>query len=242
MTRPFAALLLVLAAVVAAGESTPSPYTLGTKTADGIGRYFHGREIAHYMSHVAAPWLDRPEREREERPTLLIASLALTPELVVADFGCGSGYFALRMAPQVKTVIAADIQPEMLTLVRTAAQRERLANIQTIQCTPTDPKLPAASVDLILLVDVYHEIDHPVEVMTALKASLRPGGRIALVEYRGEDPTVPIKLLHKMTEAQARTEMTAMGFVWQTTVRTLPRQHLMLFGLPAPAQDGAPAR
>ncbi len=206
-------------------------YSTGAKTRDGLGRYYFGREIAHYMSHEAAPWLDRPEREREERPDLVIQSLRLKPGDRVADLGCGTGYFSSRLAKAVGPggiVYGVEIQAEMLKLLAVRMSGQGIANVVGVLGSEDDPRLPEP-VDLVLIVDVYHEMSHPAEMIAAVCRRLKPGGRIAFVEYRAEDPEVPIKRLHKMTEAQIRREMTAQPLEFVETIRSLPRQHLVIF-------------
>jgi ubiquinone/menaquinone biosynthesis C-methylase UbiE len=190
-----------------------------------------GREIAQVMGHLGAAWLERPEREEEERPSVLIRNLGLSPADVVADVGAGTGYFAFRIAPLVAhgKVLAVDIQPEMLEHIQRRRTETGLRNVEPVLGTFDDPKLPPASVDLVLLVDVYHEFSHPREMMLAIASALKPGGRLALVEYRAEDSDVPIKRLHKMSERQAIREMNAVGLVWIETRSVLPWQHLMFF-------------
>ncbi len=215
---------------VHAGDAA-SPYTTGPKTRDGLGKYYFGREIAHYMTHEGAPWLDRPERDQEERPDLVLAALALRPGDVVADIGCGTGYFSWRMAAAVGPsgkVFGEEIQPEMLAQLTAKMKERNVTNVISVLGTLDDPKLPEP-VDLVIMVDVYHELSHPAELMAAICRQLKPGGRIAFVEYRGEDPSVPIKPLHKMTEAQVLKEMSALPLEHVTTVRTLPWQHLIIF-------------
>jgi len=199
---------------------------------DGIGKFYCGREIAQVMGHQAADWLERPEREEEERPSLALKALKLKSGDAVADIGAGSGYYSRRLAHEVGTngvVYAEDIQPEMLTLLTNQMASAGIKNVKAVLGTITDPKLPPASVDLIIMVDVYHEFDHPYEMIEAMIPSLKPGGRIAFVEFRGEDPAVPIKPLHKMTEAQVRKEMTAFPLKWVETSEVLPRQHIIIF-------------
>ena len=204
------------------------------RSPDGTGRFYIGREIAPTMGHGAASWLERPEREREERTDLLLKELALESGDVVADIGAGSGYFTFRLASRVPngTVLAVDIQPEMLDIIRDSARARGIQNVQTIQGEIDDPKLANGAVDLVLLVDAYHEFSHPFEMMTAIRKALKRGGRVALVEFRGEDPNIPIKPLHKMTEAQAVKEMKVVGLEWIETRQVLPQQHLIFFGKP----------
>lgn len=199
---------------------------------DGIGVFYMGREIAHVMGHEAADWLDRPEREAEEAPSMLIKALKLRPGQIVADIGAGSGRLSFPMAKLVAPtgkVYAEDIQPEMLDIVRQRIRQTGQKNVVPLLGTITDPKLPPASVDLILLVDVYHEFDHPYEMTTAMVRALKPGGRLVFVEYRKEDPNVPIKLVHKMTEKQVRYEMSIFPLKWVETLNILPRQHIIIF-------------
>jgi ubiquinone/menaquinone biosynthesis C-methylase UbiE len=199
---------------------------------DGIGKFYMDREIAQVMGHQAAEWLERPEREQEEQPGKLLPALKLKEGDVVADIGAGSGYLTFRMAKFVgKTgkVYAVDIQPEMLDLIRKRMKDRKVTNVEPLQGTETDPKLPANSVDLIIMVDVYHEFSYPYEMTEAMVKSLKPGGRLVFVEYRKEDPEVPIKLVHKMTEKQVRREMEPHPLTWSRTLDVLPRQHIIVF-------------
>lgn len=224
--------LLVGAPSHAAESPTESRYQQGPASPDGIGRFYLGREIAFVMGHQGAPWLERPERQEEERPDLLHSLLRLEPGMAVADIGAGTGYHSWRMAQKVGArgkVYAVDIQPEMLTLLASNMTARGVSNVVGVLGTITDPKLPPNSLDLALLVDVYHEFDHPYEMLTALRDALKLEGRIAFVEFRGEQESVPIKRLHKMSEAQVRKEAEAIGLEWIETRRELPWQHLVLF-------------
>ena len=199
---------------------------------DGIGKFYMGREIAHVMGHTAADWLERKERVKEERTDKLLKALALKPGMVVADVGAGSGYFAFPMAKQVGPkgkVLAVDIQKEMLDLIRRRMKREKVTNVEPIRGTVSDPKLPANSVDLILMVDVYHEFSHPFEMAEAMVKSLKVGGKLVFVEYRLEDPKVPIKLVHKMTQKQVLREMGPHPLKHVKTLDVLPWQHIIIF-------------
>lgn len=211
---------------------------LARPSRDGIGKTFFGREISQVMGHLGAGWLERPEREQEERTDLLLQALALKPGKIVADIGAGSGYFTWRMARQVAPggrVLAVEIQPEMLELLAANMRRRDVAaQVQPILGTERDPRLPAAGVDTILLVDVYHELEYPFEMTQAMVRALKPGGRLVLVEYRGEDAAVPIKPLHKMTVAQVRKELAVHAVVFERTVATLPWQHILVFRKPGP--------
>jgi 2-polyprenyl-3-methyl-5-hydroxy-6-metoxy-1,4-benzoquinol methylase len=204
---------------------------------DGIGKFYMGREIAQVMGHLGAEWLDRPEREVEEAPSLLLRALKLKPGMNVADIGAGSGYFSFPMARMVAPrgkVYAVDIQQEMLDIIKKRMKDRRVSNIELVLGTITDPKLPANTIDLILMVDVYHEFDHPYEMVDAMMKSLRPSGKIVFVEYRKEDPTVPIKEVHKMSEAQVKKEMSLFPVKWVQTLNILPRQHIIIFQKPVP--------
>ncbi|WP_246558566.1 class I SAM-dependent methyltransferase [Hymenobacter piscis] len=198
---------------------------------NGIGKYYLGRQIAHVMGHEGAAWLDRSGRPAEEGTDLLLRELRLKPTDVVADIGAGTGFFTFRISPLVPQgkVLAVDIQPEMLTALRATRDQRRITNVVPVRGTTQNPNLPTAGVDLVLLVDAYHEFDHPREMMRAIRNSLTPTGRVALVEYRAEDPTVPIKRIHKMSIAQARREMAAVGLRLTDSVATLPQQHLLFF-------------
>lgn len=199
---------------------------------NGIGKFYMGREIARVMGHEAADWLERPEREREEAPSRAVEALELRDGMVVADIGAGTGYYALRIAPRVAPrgrVLAVDIQQEMLELLSARAKQNGVPNVVPILGEVADPRLPADSVDLVLMVDVYHELEYPYEMMQALKRALKPDGRLVLIEFRAEDPRVPIKEVHKLSEAQAKKEMEAAGFLWEKTDARLPWQHILFF-------------
>jgi SAM-dependent methyltransferase len=199
---------------------------------NGIGKFYFGREIAHVMGHQGADWLERPERQREERPDLLLDSLKLRPGDVAADIGAGTGYYSWRLAKAVGEkgrVYAVEIQQEMLDLLARKLGDRGVTNVTGVLGTITDPKLSAGSVDLILMVDVYHEFSHPYEMMESICRALKPGGRVALVEFRTEDPKVPIKEVHKMSEAQVRKEMAVHPLEWVETIGVLPWQHLIVF-------------
>lgn len=201
---------------------------------NGIGKFYMGREIAHVMGHQGADWLERSDREQTELPSEVVKQMNLKPTDVVADIGAGTGYFTFRIAPLVKQgkVLAVDIQPEMLSMIEERKKRFKADNVTGILSTETDTKLPAASVDVVLFVDAYHEFSYPREMMESIVKGLKPGGRLIQIEYRGEDPDVPIKRVHKMTVAQAKKEMAAVGLVWKETKDFLPQQHFLVFEKP----------
>jgi ubiquinone/menaquinone biosynthesis C-methylase UbiE len=199
---------------------------------DGIGAFYFGREIAQVMGHQGADWLERPEREEEEKPSRLLESLKLRPGDTVADIGAGSGYLTVRLARtvgQTGRVYAVDIQPEMLDLLRAKSAAQQITNVVPVLGSLTNSNLPNDAVDLALLVDVYHEFSHPYEMMQSICKALKPNGRVAFVEYRAEDPQVPIKPVHKMSEAQVKKEMQPLPLRWVETLNILPRQHVILF-------------
>ncbi len=199
---------------------------------NGTGKFYMGREIAQVMGPGGIEWLDRSEREEEEHPAELLDSLNIRPGEVVADLGAGSGYFTFRMAPKVGEtgrVLAVEIQEAMLTTLRARAVTKKATNVEVVQGSEVDPHLPLGTVDLVLVVDVYHELAYPFEVMTKVRESLKPGGRVVFVEYRKEDPAVRIKEVHKMSVKQLESEMSAVGLVRARTVETLPLQHIVIF-------------
>ncbi|WP_052050968.1 class I SAM-dependent methyltransferase [Leptolyngbya sp. KIOST-1] len=198
---------------------------------DGIGRVYLGREIAQTMGHEGAGWLDRPSRVLQERPQAAIAALDLAPTDVVADIGAGTGYFARRIAPLVPQgrVLAVDIQPEMLAMLQAELEAQGIENVEPVLGQPDSPNLPSNAINLALMVDAYHEFAYPREMMQGVVAALKPGGRVVLAEYRAENPLVMIKRLHKMSVAQVRREMAAVGLAWIKTDDRLPEQHLLFF-------------
>jgi protein-L-isoaspartate O-methyltransferase len=232
-----AALLLGAAAVYSEPprivERAPARYTMGTPTdPGGSGKFYMGREISLVMGHQGAGWLERPEREKEEQPKRLLKMLDIKPGMVIADIGAGSGYYSLRLAQKVGAkgkVLAVDIQKEMLDILRKRMKENRVENIEPVLGAETDPKLPAGGVDLILMVDVYHEFAFPYEMTEALIKALKPGGRMVFVEFRREDEKVPILLAHKMTEKQVLAEMALHPLKHVKTIESLPWQHVIIF-------------
>ena len=208
------------------GTSSTPPPSAPAVADDGT---YQGRPIAQTCSYLGADWLDRPERADREQPDRVLDALHLDPHATVADVGAGTGYFSLRLARRVARVLATDLQPEMLALLAANARRDHLTNIETIRGGEHDAGLPAGCCDLVLLVDVYHELSDPPSVMAGIKRALAPHGRLVLVEYRGEDPAVPIKPEHKMTLAQLRRELAALGFDFVESLEFLPEQHVAIF-------------
>ncbi len=201
-------------------------------------RSYLGRVLAKPMSHLGAPWLIRPEREEEERASESFKQLKLAPGMAVCDLGCGNGYWTLPMARDVGEggkVYAVDIQREMLQKLRQRSSKYKLNNIEPVLGKVDDPNLPANQMDLVLMVDVYHEFSHPESMLWGIRRSLKPKGVVALLEYREEDPNVPIKPLHKMSKRQIMKEYTANGFKLVREFNELPWQHLMFF-----ARDDSP--
>lgn len=212
---------------------TVQPFQYDTKepTRDGIGKVYMGREISQVMGHQAIRWLERGNREDEEAPTRAVKGLELKPDAVVADIGSGSGYYTFRIAPLVPDgmVIGVDIQPKMVRFLSQKATENKASNVRSHLGKIDSIELPAASIDAVIMVDAYHEFSHPNEMMQSIYHALKPGGRVYLLEYRAEDPDVPIKTLHKMTEAQAIKEMNIVGLNHVRTEGFLPWQHFMVF-------------
>jgi len=226
------ALLITTSAVLGQSAAYAERYSQLPVSADGIGKSYMGREISAVMGWQGAAWLERQERDREERTDLLLAALMLQPGFIVADIGAGTGYLSRRMAPAVMPggkVWAVDVQPEMVSMLRAGAKRSGLTQIEARLGAVDDVKLPVSSVDLAVMVDVYHELAFPYEVMASVLKALKPGGRVVFVEYKAEDPLVPIKPLHKMSEAQIKREAAVFALDWERTVATLPWQHVVVF-------------
>jgi precorrin-6B methylase 2 len=199
---------------------------------NGIAKYYMGRQIAHVMGHEGASWLERPEREAEEQTSAMIELLGLKPGEVAADIGAGTGYITWRMAQKVAPggkVYAVEIQQEMLDLLAANMKTRGISNVVQHLGTITDAKLPTNALDLIIMVDVYHEFDHPYEMTDSMARSLKAGGRLVLVEFRKEDPRVPIKEVHKMSEAQVKKEMAIHPLEHSQTITNLPWQHVIVF-------------
>jgi len=215
---PLAVLVLALLGVLAAQAPGIHPVS--------------GRRLAPVMGWQGADWLERGERVDEEEPDVALDVLKIAKGASVADIGAGSGYITVRLAKRVGptgTVYANDLQPQMLEMLRRRLEREKVANVRLVQGTVDDPRLPPASVDLGIMVDVYHEFSQPQAMLRGLRQALKPGGRLVLLEYRKEDPSIPIRLEHKMTVAEAKLELEAEGFTLSKVDESLPRQHILIF-------------
>ncbi|MBV8230647.1 MAG: methyltransferase domain-containing protein [Planctomycetaceae bacterium] len=206
---------------------------------------FMGRRIAPVMSFEGADWLIRETREQQEQPEAMLDALKIAPGSTVADVGAGVGYMSLRIARRVGPeglVLATDIQPQMIRMLSDTIRAAGVKNVRAIRCTPTETGLPTGRVDLVMMVDVYHECPDPEATLQGLREALKPGGRLALVEFRGEDPDVPILPEHKMTVAQARLEVESQGFRFKGSLEFLPWQHILIFEKPEDAPGPEPKR
>ena len=226
-------ILLISNQCVAQKSNFDNKYKFKKGDYNGIGKWYMGREIAHVMGYQGIDWLERSEREKEENVSNLIENMGIKQTDTIADIGAGSGYHVFRMAPLAKNglIYAVDIQIEMLMEIENTKQFNKINNVETILGSETSIQLPVRSVDKILMVDVYHEFNFPIEMIASIKNALKPEGQLFLIEYRGEDPKVPIKKIHKMTENQAVKEMEAAGFKLKSNITNLPWQHCMIFVL-----------
>jgi ubiquinone/menaquinone biosynthesis C-methylase UbiE len=248
MHRPCSALslFLILTSATILGDPSPSvaqdtppkteakakPKSKARRNTPGT---YMGREIAHVMTYEAADWLFRNTREAEEQPEQMLDALKIKPGQTVADIGAGAGYTSLRLSKRVGPdgkVLATDVQPQMLTMLVENAKAAGVKNIQPIRSTQTETRLPDGAVDLALMVDVYHEASDPEALLQGLKKALKPGGRLVFVEFRGEDPDVPIRPEHKMTLAQVKKEVEPQGFRFKESLEFLPWQHIIIFEKP----------
>ena len=207
------------------------PYKIRTGDPNGINKWYMGRQIAQVMSHYGIDWLERDEREMEENTSLLLKNLAVKPGMVIADIGAGSGYHSALLSKMVGTgkVLAVDVEPEMIAYLNERIKQEKLSHIVPVLSAEQELSLPVNSVDMMLLVDVYHEFSYPYEMAISMRTALKPGGKLVLVEFRSEDPAVPIKTSHKMSKAQAIKEFKAAGFTFDKNIDNLPWQHCMIF-------------
>ena len=207
-------------------------YTFGKGSADGIGKFYKGREISFVMGAMGSDWLERDTRNLEENTKAAIEAIAVPPDAVIADIGAGTGYYSFRLAKKVPKgkVYAIDIEDEMIDMLKKKKAQIKDSVVQVVKSFIKSPNLPDNSVDLAIMVDVYHELEYPQEMLQALKKALKPKGKILLIEYRGEDATVPIKPLHKTTVAQLEKELQANGFTLVYKGDFLPIQHFLLYG------------
>jgi len=224
-------LVLFLLLVTSSLAAQENRYSFEEGDRSGIGKRYMGREIAHVMGYQGMSWLERDERETEENTSTLLKNMNISKTDDIADIGAGSGYHVFKMATMATqgTIYAVDIQEEMLTAMRNKKSEGKFANVSLVKGSEKSVNLKPNSVDKVLIVDVYHEMSFPYEMMASLKKAMRPNGKLYLIEYRSEDPNVPIKRLHKMTEAQAIKEMKAVGLVLEENLTNLPWQHCMVF-------------
>ena len=225
------------AAALQKATATPTPALYETRakgSPDGIGKWYQGREITFVMGFTGAEWLERPERTEEEQPDRVVKEMQLKPTDVVADVGAGTGYFSFRLAPLVPQgqVYAVDLQDEMIAVLNRRKAELKAANVTAVKSTEQDARLPANSIDVVLMVDVYHEFAYPFEMMQSIVKALKPSGRVIQIEYRGEDVNVPIKPLHKMTVKQVRKEQEFIGLKFVEVKNFLPQQHFIVLEKP----------
>ena len=235
--KNFSILIILISCFLTSNESIAQADSIDTKYIykrgdfNGIGKWYMGREIAYIMGFQGINWLERSEREKEEDVSTLIKNMKIKTNDTIADIGAGSGYHVFKMAPLAENglVYAVDIQPEMVETIELKKRSKRMSNIETVLGSEKSINLPKNSLDKILLVDVYHEFSYPIELVKSIKNALKPNGQLFLIEYRGEDLTVPIKKIHKMTEKQSIAEMKAAGLSLKENIDNLPWQHCMIF-------------
>ena len=234
MKKSWHFILLFIALLNAATLMAQERYTVKSGDPNGINKWYMGRQIAHVMSHFGIEWLERKEREMEENTSQLLKNLAVQPGTAIADIGAGSGYHSTLLSKMVGTgkVYAVDVEPEMIAYLKNRIKLEGYKNIIPVLSTEQKVSLPANSIDIMLLVDVYHEFSFPYEMTLSMLESLKPGGKLVLVEFRAEDPNVPIKTIHKMSERQAVKEFKASGFLFEKNIGNLPWQHCLIFRKP----------
>ena len=230
----FIALLIVLSTATSClsqERKSDSSYSYKTGDPNGIGKWYMGREISHVMGYQGIRWLERQERQKEENTSRLLLNLNIQPDDIIADIGAGSGYHVFKMAPKVPNgkIYAVDIQDEMLNAMKVKKQKGDVDNVVLVKGDEQTVNLPKDKIDKVLMVDVYHEFEFPVEMIASIRSSLKDDGEVYLIEYRGEDKSIPIKELHKMTEKQAVKEMNAAGFKLKSNIDNLPWQHCMIF-------------
>ena len=235
--KNFSILIILISCFLTSNESIAQADSIDTKYIykrgdfNGIGKWYMGREIAYIMGFQGINWLERSEREKEEDVSTLIKNMKIKTNDTIADLGAGSGYHVFKMAPLAENglVYAVDIQPKMVETIELKKRSKRMSNIETVLGSEKSINLPKNSLDKILLVDVYHEFSYPIELVKSIKNALKPNGQLFLIEYRGEDLTVPIKKIHKMTEKQSIAEMKAAGLSLKENIDNLPWQHCMIF-------------
>ncbi len=212
-------------------EAKDSIYTYRSASADGIGKLYFGREISHVMGAGGSDWLERPERNKEENTRLAIEKIAVSDSAVIADIGAGTGYYSFKLAAKVPKgkVYAVEVQDEMITLLKANKTKQQDSIVEIIKGSEQSPNLPPNSVDLAIMVDVYHELEFPQQMLQAIRKSLKVGGKILLLEYRGEDPSILIKALHKTTVQQLNKEMAVNGFTLFYKGDFLPIQHFLVY-------------
>jgi protein-L-isoaspartate O-methyltransferase len=234
MKKSWHFILLFFALLQTATLVAQESYTVKSGDPNGINKWYMGRQIAHVMSHYGIEWLERKEREMEENTTQLLKNLAVQPGTAIADIGAGSGYHSTLLSKMVGTgkVYAVDVEPEMIAYLKARIKLEGHKNIIPVLSTEQKVSLPANSIDIMLLVDVYHEFSFPYEMTLSMLEALKPGGKLVLVEFRAEDPNVPIKTIHKMGEQQAVKEFKASGFLFEKNIGNLPWQHCLIFRKP----------
>jgi len=224
-------LFITIAFFSVLNSSGQERYIIKKGDPNGINKWYMGRQIAYVMSHWGIDWLERPERQFEENSALLLKNLNLKPGMHIADIGAGSGYYSSLMAKRIGNgkVYAVDVEPQMILFLNERVKEEKLSNVITVLGSETSVALPSSSIDMMLLVDVYHEFSFPYEMGLSMYNALKPNGRLVLVEFRSEDESVPIKTIHKMSEAQSVKELKAVGFRLEKNISNLPWQHCMVF-------------
>lgn len=230
MRKAFINLNLIAFVCLLHAQVSTQNYTFKKASSDGIGKVYKGREISKVMGHYGAAWLDRSSREAEESPNLAVELLNLNKEMLVVDFGAGSGYFTSKLARQCSIVYAVDVQQEMLEINAAQMRKKNITNVKYVLGKTKSTNLTKSTFDLFLLVDVYHELEYPYEIMKDIKSTLKDDGVVVLLEYRKEDPSVPIKPLHKMSVKQVVKEMKNIGLTLIDNIQKLPRQHMLIFG------------
>jgi ubiquinone/menaquinone biosynthesis C-methylase UbiE len=237
VTNPFILLLICAASCFthqncsAQKTGGDSLYTYGTASPGGMGKFYLGREIAHIMGASNAEWLDRSSRPQEEHTQAAIDKIEIAKNGVIADIGAGTGYYTFKLAPKVPEgkVYAVEVQDEMIAALNERKRKLNNTNVEIIKGSPASPNLPANSIDLAIMVDVYHELEYPAEMLQAIKSALKKDGRLLLIEYKGEDPAVAIRPLHKTTVKQLNKELSANGFTLIYDGEFLPIQHFLVY-------------